>query len=376
MDSRKQGITIGDLLSMTSGLDWKFENDISSNEMLKSANWTKYTLDLPMREYPGGKFNYSDGAAHVASAIIQKATGKTSYEYCLERFAALEITDCYWGMNPENVTNGASGMFLKPDDMAKLGYLYLKNGEWNGEQLIPKEWVKKTTELHTGVDWTPYMPGYGYFWWITEFGKYKGYAALGNGGNYIFVVPDIDLVVVFTSGIYDNSVIFYPCELMDRFIIPAVRSDIPLPKNDDAAVNLNEAISAVQDPPVPESVSLPETALYISEKIYDISGTSAVFHFKKGSDHFTFELNSVTYTAGLDGVFRICDVGGEGSLPDHNHVAAKGSWQNENILRIEMQGIEDAYINIYTVFFKEDSITVDIDSTYWTDRTVSGSISG
>lgn len=374
VDSRKRDITIRDMLTMTSGLDWEFINDESTSQMIQTEDWAKYTLDLPMREQPGTSFTYSNGATQVMSDLLNKVTGKEVPDLFLEKFKRLGITDIYWSDNKGNTVNGFAGLFMHPDDMAKFGYLYLKKGSWSEEQLISEQWVEESTRSYAEPGWTPLLPGYGYYWWITQC---DGYTALGHGGNYICVIPEQELVVVFTGGIYNNTDLFYPAELVERYIIPSIKSDSPLENNNEASLLLQSAVDAAQGAPAVEAFMLPDTALHISGRTYAISGLGTLtFHFQEGSNQFTFDLNSQLFTGGLNGVPCIIDAGDYGTLPDHNHIAVKGEWISEDTLQVQTQGLEDGYVDVYDIEFEGDSIVVAIKSSLGFEQTLSGSYTG
>jgi Beta-lactamase class C and other penicillin binding proteins len=371
IDARKQDMNVSDLLSMTTGLNWQFDGNASTIEMLQSSDWTKYTLDLPMDEKPGTSFNYCNGAANVAASIIEKATGKTPEEYAMERLKPLRM-DMYWSASPEGVSAGYSGIFITPGDAAKLGYLYLNKGNWNGEQLIPESWIAESTRTQVDADWNSIFPGYGYYWWITRF---DGYAALGFGGNYIFVVPGQNLVVVFTGGIFDTNDLFYPGELMEQYVIPSIKGSAPLQSNGEAYSRLCAAVDKAQNVPAPQTVTLPETALRISDKTYNLdNGSVAALYFEEGSDEFTVSVDSQTYAAGLDGIYRITDAGGNGSLPDHNQVALKGGWIDQDTLEFEIRSLADGFIMVYTARFENDTIHITIKSNLGSAQAVTGRV--
>ncbi len=365
LDERKQKLRIRDLLSMTSGLDWQFTNDASTKEMDKSPNFTKYTLDLPMKEEPGQTFLYANGALHAAAAILMKATGKTPEAYAAEKLEPLGIRDLYWGKSPEGVNRGDAGLFLRPDDMAKLGYLYLNKGKWGGRQLVPERWVEASTRTQAKPDWGDMFPGYGYGWWIPRFG---GYTAMGNGSNFIFVLPEYSLVAVFTGGIYVNEDMFYPAELVERFIIPAVKSGTPLPANTTGAAALKQAVQTAGEAPAPQMAGrLPETAKAISGKPFRFEdGTVMTLNFQERSSGFTLELNGkLKVDGGLDGRYRINDTGNAlGTLPDHNHMAFKGEWTAADTFRITEQNMEDAFISVYEFRFNGNNIEMKAHSNF------------
>jgi CubicO group peptidase (beta-lactamase class C family) len=128
---KKRGITIEHLLTMTSGIDWpQYGAKNMSDQMGKSDDWIQFILDRPMAAEPGKQSNYSNGDAHLLSAVIQKTTGETALSFGWENlFKPLGMTGIRWDKDPKGVTVGSAALYLTPRDMAKLGYLYLNNGE-------------------------------------------------------------------------------------------------------------------------------------------------------------------------------------------------------------------------------------------------------
>jgi CubicO group peptidase (beta-lactamase class C family) len=220
---RKRTMTLEHLLTMASGLDWSDSEDIFV--MVQSRDWPRYVLDGPMAEEPGIRFNYNSGNTHVLSAIIQETSGMSTLDFARKYlFDPLGIFDVEWETDPSGIPIGGWGLWMRPRDMAKLGYLYLNDGIWDGQQIIPVDWVRKSTEKHFQVEepLEPWDLYYGYGWWLHEFGPY---AAHGRGGQFIFVIPDLDMVVVFTSGLEESDFV-QPELLINDFIIPAVISPI------------------------------------------------------------------------------------------------------------------------------------------------------
>jgi CubicO group peptidase (beta-lactamase class C family) len=112
--------------------------------MGRSPVWVQYILDRPMQSAPGDEFNYNSGNQHLLSAILTKLTGMSTLEYAKAKlFAPLGINDLDWWRDPQGITIGGFGLFLQPRDMAKIGYLYLRNGAWEGKQLLPPAWIDK-----------------------------------------------------------------------------------------------------------------------------------------------------------------------------------------------------------------------------------------
>jgi CubicO group peptidase (beta-lactamase class C family) len=204
IDARKEEMTIDDLLTMRTGLDWWQPGSLSpdyddpttsSGEMYSSSDFIEYILNTPMIDNPGVSFSYSGGASHLLSAIIQRTTGLSTLDFAKKfLFSPLKISEVYWPFSPEGVNIGGGGMKLNSRDMAKIGYLYLNNGSWNGEQIVSKEWVKNATTTH---HFFPDNLGYGYQWWTVP--KARIFSAWGAGCQKIYIIPELEMVVVFTA---------------------------------------------------------------------------------------------------------------------------------------------------------------------------------
>ena len=339
---------------MSAGIKWDFTNNTSTNEMQQSENWTRFYLDQPMQDAPGSTFNYCNGASQAMATILKKATGKNLADLFAEKLP-IGIGDLYWAMSPENVSSGYSGIYMQPADMAKFGYLYLRNGNWNGEQLISKQWIKESTKLQIKANWGPLLPEYGYMWWINRFG---GYAALGYGGQYIFVVPEHDLVVVFTSGLFQGNDFFYPGEWMENYIMPSVKSDKPLENNKTASERLQKAVDTVQKAPQPQPVgTLPAIAGKISGKTYNLGNSETLTFWFDGVNECKADLNSKNILKiGLDGDFRINNVGNliTGGLDYHG--ALRGRWLDEKTFQIDFRVLEEGFETVYTAKFEDERI--------------------
>lgn len=203
----KSQITIWNLLTHTTGLN--ASDTANWNEWLASDNWVDYVLERPATSRPGTVFSYFTGNTHLLSAILQQATGKTAYEFGKEYlFDPLDMDSVQCSTDPQGISDGGNGFAMNVYDMAKLGELYLNNGNWNGEQIISEQWVKDSTTLQ--FDRSSGSADYGYQWWVRTFGEnaYPAYFAQGHYGQYIFVVPDLDLVVAITSH-YEGSTSVY-----------------------------------------------------------------------------------------------------------------------------------------------------------------------
>lgn len=210
-----QAMRVKDLLTMRTGWTWT-ESDATYNAMYRSDDWINFMLRLPASEQPGQRFVYCSGCSHVLAAIVQERTQTPLYAFAKEKlFEPLGIDSPQWDVDSQGIPIGGWGLWLTPRDMAKFGYLYLNNGEWDGQQIVSAEWVAESTSLQAR---TGGSLDYGYQWWISE--RLKGYAAMGRYGQTILVLPEQQIIVVTTARIDTHDPIF---ELVEEFIIPAVQ---------------------------------------------------------------------------------------------------------------------------------------------------------
>lgn len=195
-DPRVADITLWQWLTMTSALQWDATGDWQ--RLLAAPDWVAMTLGLPVVGIPGETYVYNTGGSHVLGVMVAAAAGKPLEAFAQEAlFAPLGIEPGDWMRSPQDEVSAGSGLELTPRDMAKLGYLYLRNGAWDGEQLIDPAYAEAATTWQSAGDATGGWASYGYQWWVTATDAgYPAYFALGYGGQHIYVVPALDLVVV------------------------------------------------------------------------------------------------------------------------------------------------------------------------------------
>ena len=225
VDDRKRRITLSHVLTMSTGLDWNEEvayDDPKNDADLMEAtdDWVQYVIDRPMAQEPGKVFNYSSGGSELLAYIFEKETGQDIEKYAQKYLFAPLGMDAYWKRSPMGVVDTEGGLFLRTSDLAKIGYLYLHDGMWDGQQIVSKDWVKQS--LAPFIDAEEGFK-YGYKWWLLPRTDRAGYIwmARGFGGQRLMVVPDEDLIAVFTGWdiLKDPPV---DRELVNR-ILPAVR---------------------------------------------------------------------------------------------------------------------------------------------------------
>jgi CubicO group peptidase (beta-lactamase class C family) len=215
LDQQKAALTLNDTLTMRTGLDWE-EGDPAYRALFTSPDWVKHVLDKPMIAAPGSQFNYCSGCSHLLSAIVHHTTEMNPRDFVEQYlFKPLGITNARWDTDAEGIPVGGWGLQLTPRDMAKLGYLYLRHGQWEGQQIVSSEWVANATRTHTETDGEL---GYGYQWWT--YPSLNAYTALGRDGQTVFVIPEQDLIVVTTAEMDNHDPIF---QLIQRYILPAVQ---------------------------------------------------------------------------------------------------------------------------------------------------------
>jgi len=200
-DAVKANITIEQLLKMSFGHSWNgTTGDSLYDEWIAAPNHLQYIIDLPLVAQPGTVFNYSDGASHLLSVIITRATGQNTMDFAKTNlFDPLQITQFQWTKDDKGYANGASDLQLKPRDMVKFGNLILNHGRYNGIQVVPESWINTmiTAKIPTnGI--VPYGPEYGYQIWLGNANGHRHIFAMGWGGQFIFVIPEQNLVVTAT----------------------------------------------------------------------------------------------------------------------------------------------------------------------------------
>ena len=199
-DPRKQKITVRHLLTMTSGLESTSFGNYGS--WVASRNWVRAALARPLQAEPGTRFAYSTGGTHLLSATLAAAAGRSTHDFAREHlFGPLGIRHSAWARDRQGIHVGGNNLSLLLSDMLKFGQLYLNRGRWAGEKLLPWQWVDESTRpgLAGPRGRGRIYGGYGYLWWLRGPRERGAYIASGYGGQYIYVSPAEDLVVVIIS---------------------------------------------------------------------------------------------------------------------------------------------------------------------------------
>jgi CubicO group peptidase (beta-lactamase class C family) len=226
----REKITVEHCLMMASGLRWnEWETAVtaSANDLMvfiRSSDPLGYLLSMPVTTEPGTRFYYNGGTVDLLGAMVAYATDQSVQSFSSRYlFGPLGISNYHWQvLQPSGLTCCHGDIYITPRDMGKFGQLFLNEGKWNGTQIISKEWVEQSTRYHINpmVSWAD---GYGYLWWLRNLrvnnNTIQSFKAIGWGGQEIFVLRDLAMVVVFTGANYVSNV---PCdEIMQRYILPA-----------------------------------------------------------------------------------------------------------------------------------------------------------
>ena len=208
IDDRKRRLTIRHLLTMTGGLDWNeslpyIDPRNTAHGLEASADWIQFTIDRPMMREPGTAFNYSSGESALIAHVFRQATGWDIEEYgATHLFAPLGITEWFWKRTPSGTADTEGGLYLAPEDLARIWYLFLLGGEWQGTRVLTADWVRESVTPQVAVGTGANATQYGLLWWLyrdpTEPDGFI-WTGSGFGGQFPMAFPARDMVVVFNG---------------------------------------------------------------------------------------------------------------------------------------------------------------------------------
>jgi CubicO group peptidase (beta-lactamase class C family) len=343
VDAFKQQVTVRHLVSMRNGFQsgCLSGDEPTLNAMRANPDWVQAALDREMVREPGTRFCYDSPGMHLLSAILQEATGMTALDFARENlFEPLGIHEVFWQSDPQGYTHGWGDLYLKPRDAAKIGYLWLNNGVWEGKQIVSASWVADSVKAlsHAAND------DYGYGWWVSE----DGYYASGRGGQNIRVYPSFDAIVVTTASGFDYDQI--GPMLTAAFVDP----EKPLPPNPASVAELDATPAELAQAPEPWPIGpLPDTAQAISGMTYvfgpnavDLETLSLAFDdTMEATALMKLEGVDVIWPIGLDGKYRISPIG----------QGLRGYWADTQTLVIEV--FEDG-LSTRWLRFEDDRVEI------------------
>ena len=372
LDSDKNQITVKDLLSMRSGLDYDESTDLIMT--LEAKDPVLFLLNKPMRVPPGIQYNYSTGDSFLLSAILQKKTGMRTLEFAdTYLFEPLNIKNREFE-EIDNIALGGNGLVMTPRDMAKIGFLYLNEGKWDGKKIISKRWIEESTKKSSEDRFIDIGGNYyGYQWYIDEIEGHYVYFAQGAYGQFIYVIPDLEIVAVFTSG---HDAPEFNKKLIDavKLIVNSVVSDGPLESNNE---KYNSLVSIklenrFRDESKNKS-TLPKEIKKIDGQIYVLDSNQ--LGWKELSLSF-IDNNEATLKVWLnDGVEDEFFIG-----LDHDPLTSKtslgvvsisGQWEGEGTLFLYINHLEYLYEYSIKLNFKGDNQQVIEVNEIWEDIEIS-----
>ncbi|MGC2778108.1 MAG: serine hydrolase [Bradyrhizobium sp.] len=383
VDARKQAITVQHLLNMTSGLDWdegyNGGTEKSIFEMGRSADWVQYILDRPMAHAPGETFYYNSGNSHLLSAIVTRLTGRSAEDFARERlFAPLGITGHAWFKDSKGISGGGFGLALRPRDMARIGYLYLRGGRWGEQQLLPPGWIEAVNHATTSMKAT-FDPGLNYanqFWALPDRNVVM---AVGYHCQLIMVLPDPDIVAVMTARD------FCPFRKLANDILATVKSNDALPAAPEATAALAAAVSDAAAETRGAVGTVPDIAAAISGRTFSFPpgplGINAITLDLTGPDpHVAWDIPRqggggggvlhLQSPIGLDGSYR------KTTQPNpwqpYTYRAMKASWIDATTFAIDVQFIGQGEERIWRLSFDGDKVTFKTKGRYGKELAIEG----
>jgi CubicO group peptidase (beta-lactamase class C family) len=227
VDDGKRAITLRHLLTMQSGFacnDWDQDSPGNESVMVRSDDWARFVLDLPMQHAPGTHGSYCSGNVILAGRIVEQATGRPLREFAQDvLFGPLGIEVYQWDFRPDRSSMETfTQAWMRPRDMMKIGVMMLDGGSWQGRQVISREYIDALTSAQSEIDGTPY----GYFFWRRYInlpsGRFETPQATGNGGQKIIVLEEHDAVIVMTGGAYNQDT--GSNEILARYVVPGLQA--------------------------------------------------------------------------------------------------------------------------------------------------------
>jgi CubicO group peptidase (beta-lactamase class C family) len=370
-------MTVRDLLMMSAGMDVD-----PIGKARSSSNWPKAFLESSVEHKPGTVFKYNNMATFMLSAIVQKATGQTTFDYLKPRlFEPLGIKNVTWDTTSEGYTFGAIGLRICSEDMAKFGQMLLQKGKWNGKQIVSQSWIEEATSFKINSndpnnknpkelnDWEQ---GYGYQFWIC---RHNTYRADGLGGQFIIVMPDKDAVVVLTCSATNTQEVL---NLVWDNLLPAIKDKV-LPNDKRLTTELNKklAMLAVKTsstasyngtPPLAAKISgrkfeIKSNDLAIQQVAFDFDKTNARIDIVKSDIPYSYSASSTGWPLSETNLFSLSQPARlNQSTPIK--VVANYSWLDANTLQLTTRFLEESIgKEVWTFHFQQNATDIELKIT-------------
>lgn len=358
------------LLNMTAGQ----EKSVSFHEI---ENWVKAFLESEVEHKPGTHWVYNSSASFMLSAIIQSVTGETVLDYLASRlFEPLGIEGARWDTNPQGINPGGWGLYVRTRDIAGLGQFYLQKGEWQGRQLLSRDWVEEATTKQASNGCVPdsdWDQGYGYQFWMCRHGLYRGD---GAAGQFCIVFPEQDAVLAITSGVNDMGAVM---RLVWDELLPAM-GEVVLVENPVLTETLGQRLETLELPVVRGKATSPRMA-DIVDRVYRIEdntvGILSVSLRREGDDNVMI-LETATgihpyrngYGRWLEGVIDLLPE--KGPVP----IATSGAWTDESTYVSRSYHVEEAFCRTATLRFEGNGLELSLGQNVGWDPLETGPLKG
>ena len=340
---------IRDLLTMTAGHAEESEDRMMSRG---DGNWVKGFFAVPVKHEPGTTFVYNSGASHMLSAIVQKVIGMPLHEYMMPRlFEPLGIEGMNWDTDPRGINVGGKGLNIKTEDIARFGQMYLQKGLWNGQRLLPEDWVEMATSKQVEnnreeIDW---HQGYGFQFWRCRHNAYRGDGAFGQ---FCLVMPEQDAVLAITGAVTNMQAVL---DLVWKHILPAFGLDA-LPADDLTQQKLLKRLSRLTLVP-PKGKSIGSAARDASGKIFAFeenpmgiksvsvafTGKTVTLTVRDGSGKHALVCGTDGWILGKTTMFREPDKRAHAASQPARPVAAACTWTAEDTFQVTARFYETPF---------------------------------
>ncbi|CAG7611192.1 hypothetical protein PAESOLCIP111_01343 [Paenibacillus solanacearum] len=323
------------------------------------TNWVQDFLDVPIVYEPGTHFAYNSCASYLLSAIVQEATGRTLLDYLTPRlFEPLGIEGARWEACPDGIHLGGTGLWLKPEHIARFGQLYLQQGWWDGKRLLSEAWVREATSLHIGTGRKkPDYRGYGYHFWRSQHGAYR---ADGSRGQLCIVMPDQEAVLIIMAGVTEIQEVL---DLVWAHLLPGMQ-DRPMPPDDANFSELAGCIDALACSPLGTN-GLAASA--IADKVPGVRYAFSENQLQVHAASLRYEGDTCEITLwDRHGKHTVkCGIGywAKSSMPLQDRsfpVAASGRWSAEGSFEMEWRFIETPYTVKIRCTFEEEQASIEV----------------
>ena len=356
VDEAKQAIRVRDALAMRTGLactSSPFEATLL--EMQASNDYVGFALDLPLATEPAGAFGYCGPVSHLLSGLVSSATSQPLDAWLRdELFTRVGMGEFDAPHDQQGVAHGWGDWRMHPLDLARIGLLYEHGGRWREEQLLPATWVIEATRSHGD--------GYGYHWWVDD----GAFSARGRGGQFLYVNPGLDLVVVTTGSAGPEGEARLAELLADR-LLPALRDSEELPANAQAEARLRASVEAAARAPAsttPPAVPAPLATIAahtfpIGENLLGWKSLTIDFAGDTGTLELVSRGQSSTLTFGLDGVARV-STGRHFSTRPEVELALRAAFPDDHTIALEFDTLGDIDAGTVTLTLDGDRLAVDV----------------